>query len=215
MSDKAHAEHSTKDLAPTRPSLVGRLKDWSDEASWHEFHKTYHRLIRRTALQAGLSETDADEVVQETIVSTAKAMPGFRYDPEVCSFKGWLRYLTRCRIADHLRKQERRLPVAEPDPQPTGGTGLLERQPDPESMSSTKEWDQEWERNLFEVALDGVRNRVKPIHFQVFQLCAIKGEKPQQVARDLDINLARVYLIRHRVTSALRKQIASLKKQWE
>lgn len=215
MSDKAHAEQHTRDLAPTRPSLVGRLKDWSDEASWQEFHKTYHRLIRRTALQAGLSEADADEVVQETIVSAAKAMPGFRYDPQLCSFKGWLRYLTRCRIADHLRKLDRRVPVSEPDPQGTEGTGFLERQPGPDSMNSSREWDEEWERNLFDVALDRLRASVNPIHFQVFQLCAINGEKPQQVAHDLDMNLARVYLIRHRVTAVLRKHIANLKKQWK
>jgi len=33
------------ELIPTRQSLLGRLKDWEDQASWREFFDTYWRLI--------------------------------------------------------------------------------------------------------------------------------------------------------------------------
>jgi hypothetical protein len=52
------------DSIPTRQSLLARLKDWEDQESWREFFDTYWRLIHATALKAGLSEPEAQEVVQ-------------------------------------------------------------------------------------------------------------------------------------------------------
>jgi len=56
------------------------------------------------AIKAGLNDAEAQEVVQETIVAVAKQM-GFKYDPKIGSFKGWLLHLTRWRIADKMRKR--------------------------------------------------------------------------------------------------------------
>ena len=84
----------------TRASLLERLKDMDDHASWDEFYRTYRELIYSVARKAGLNETEAEEAVQETLISVAKKMPGFRYDPAVDSFKGWLLTVTRWRILD-------------------------------------------------------------------------------------------------------------------
>jgi DNA-directed RNA polymerase specialized sigma24 family protein len=42
------------------------------------------------ALRAGLNDTEADEVVQETAIAISRHLPEFRYDPKVCRFKTWL-----------------------------------------------------------------------------------------------------------------------------
>ena len=89
-----------QDLIPTRRSLLSRLRSWGDQESWHDFFATYWRLIYEVALKSGLSEVEAEEVVQETVISVAKKMPGFKYDPAIGSFKGWLLQITRRRIAD-------------------------------------------------------------------------------------------------------------------
>ena len=47
------------------------------------------------ALQSGLSEAEAEDAVQETVIAVARHMPEFRYDPEQCSFKSWLSLLLR------------------------------------------------------------------------------------------------------------------------
>lgn len=205
---------ATASLAPTRGSLVGRLRDWEDQRSWQEFHDTYGRLIFRAARRAGLSDADAQEVVQETTLSAAQAMPRFEYNPEVCSFKGWLLHLTRCRITDHLRKQGRRVPTVAAEDGDTDRTGLLERQPDPGAFPAAAEWDAEWEASLLEAAIERVRARAQPLHFQVFQLCALQHLPARVVARDLDVNVAQVYLAKHRVGTLLKKEIAALKKRW-
>ncbi len=75
-------------MVPTRRALLSRLKCWDDQESWRKFFDTYWKLICSVAAKAGLSEAEADEVVQETVLSVAKSMNGFKYDPAVCSFKG-------------------------------------------------------------------------------------------------------------------------------
>src|SRR4029079_15896350 len=134
------------DLLPTRDSLLSRLRDLGDETSWSEFFHTYWRLIYEVASISGVSDADAEEVVQETAISVAKKMPGFRYDPSLGKFKGWLLQITRRRIADQLRKQM----------QANGATGKapLERVNETELATLPADsnfdaiWDEEWEKHL-------------------------------------------------------------------
>ena len=90
----------------TRESLLGRLKDWEDERSWRDFFETYWRLIYSTARKGGLSDAESQEVVQETVITVAKQMKEFKYDPAIGSFKGWLKLITRRRIVDQYRKRK-------------------------------------------------------------------------------------------------------------
>ncbi len=93
----------TEDPIPTRYSLLSRLQNWEDTGSWQEFFDTYWRLIYSVALNSGLTETEAQDVVQETIICVAKNIQKFKRDRKLGSFKAWLRNLTHWRIADQLR----------------------------------------------------------------------------------------------------------------
>src|SRR5258706_16422372 len=91
----------------TRPSLLKRLKSGDDTESWQEFYQVYGKLVRDFALQAGLTDTEADDVVQETAIGMARHLPEYRYDPQVCRFKTWLLNQTSWRIKDQLRKRKK------------------------------------------------------------------------------------------------------------
>ena len=93
------------DALATRPSLLLRLTDCQDQASWQEFYATYRDLIWRFALKAGCNETEAEEVVQETVIAVARKLPEFKYDPAVCAFKTWLLNQTAWRVKDQIRKR--------------------------------------------------------------------------------------------------------------
>ena len=82
----------------TRRSLVDGLKNPDDSERWKQFYQAYGPLIREMSKKAGLSHTEAEDVVQETIISVAKHMPTFNYDPAEGSFKAWLFKLARWRI---------------------------------------------------------------------------------------------------------------------
>src|SRR5258708_31539562 len=116
---------------PTRKSLLGRLKDAGDDASWRVFFNTYWKLIYGTAIKAGLRDAEAQDVVQETVIAVARNIGEFKYDPKVCSFKSWLLQVTRSRISNQFRRQKRHPDGQTQTPDATSGTGLLERIADP------------------------------------------------------------------------------------
>ena len=199
-----------RDLIPTRQSLLSRLKNWDDRESWQEFFDTYWKLIYGVAIRAGLTDAEAQDVVQETVIQVAKKIPEFKYDPAVGSFKQWLLHTTRWRIGDQIR---RRLPTNEPFTQPpadTAETATVERLPTPAPLDMETVWDEEWERNIFEAAIEKVKREVSAKQYQIFDLYVIKKWPVQKVARTLGINIGRVYLAKHRVTGLLKKEIKKL-----
>jgi RNA polymerase sigma-70 factor (ECF subfamily) len=84
-----------EDSIPTRYSLLSRLQDREDQDSWKDFFDTYWRLIYSFAIKSGLTDAEAQDVVQETVISVAKDIQKFKRDRALGSFKGWLRNLTR------------------------------------------------------------------------------------------------------------------------
>src|SRR5262245_34860433 len=132
----------------TRASLLNRLKDLGNDASWHEFHHTYRDLIFSVARRSGLNEQEANEVVQDTLISVAKKMPEFSYNPAKDSFKGWLLTVTRWRIKDQIEKraqsakQEQSYSSCAKDDLTTR-TSTVERLPDPAGSELAAAWDQE------------------------------------------------------------------------
>src|SRR5579864_8755513 len=146
---------------PTRRSLLNRLKDSGDQESWRHFFDLYWKLIYGVATQAGLTHTEAQEVVQETVISVARTMDQIKYDPKRCSFKTWLQHLTRKRIADQFRK--RRVDDARHEQASLQSLGTaVEQIADPASTDLDKVWDAEWEKNLMDAALERVKTQVNP-----------------------------------------------------
>ena len=78
------------DSLKTRSSLLCRLRNLDDQESWRAFFDRYWELLYNVAKKSGLGEPEAQDVVQETVIAVAKAMPDFRYDPVRGSFKQWL-----------------------------------------------------------------------------------------------------------------------------
>ncbi|MBE7500479.1 MAG: sigma-70 family RNA polymerase sigma factor [Verrucomicrobiales bacterium] len=201
------------ELIPTRRSLLTRLKDWEDRDGWKEFFDAYWRLIYGVALKAGLTESEAEEVVQETVVTVAKQMPTFRYDA-AGSFKAWLLQITRWRIVDQFRKRQPWEQSAGPaSDSGSSRTGTAERIP-AEEMDLQPTWDEAWERNLMDVALQRVRNRITPRHYQIFDLYVLKEWPVREVTRTLHVNAAQVYLTKHRVSGLVREELRRLEKQF-
>ena len=200
----------TDDFIPTRRSLLARLKDWGDQESWQVFFDTYWRLIYGIARKAGLSEDEAQDVVQETVLSVAKTMKTFHYDPAVCSFKGWLYLLTRRRIADRLRRREREPSAGEPLPETDAGSDAVESLAELTVLPSESVWDEEWERNLLDAAMARVKQKASPLQFQIFDYYVLKGWRVAEVTRTLEVSRAQVYLAKHRVSALLKKEVKRL-----
>lgn len=199
------------DYQSTRWSLIERLKNADDAASWQDFFDIYWKLIYRAALKWGCTPSEAEEVVQETVISVSKQMPTFHADPSKGSFKAWLRSLTRRRVIDQLRKRSKFvfLPVFS-----EGWENGSECAGDPgEELVAHNDaeeyWDSEWESQILEVALERVKAKVDPKQFQIFHMSAVKSVAAGEVARQLGVNIAQVYLAKHRVMTKLKREIES------
>jgi RNA polymerase sigma-70 factor (ECF subfamily) len=194
------------EFIPTRLSLLSRLQNWDDQASWRDFFDTYWRLIYRAALKSGLSDAEAQEVVQETVITVAKKLQEKRYDPAGGPFKGWLLNTTRWRIADQRRKRQR-------DRQPDFAKfdeAELEEVPDESQDNLETIWEDEWQRNLLDAAVEKVKLQVNPKQFQMFDLYVFEKWPVLKVARTLGVNIGRVYLAKHRISALLKKEIKIL-----
>jgi RNA polymerase sigma-70 factor (ECF subfamily) len=195
---------------PTRRSLLSRLKSWEDQESWREFFNTYWKLIYGVAIRAGLTEAEAEEVVQETVISVAKTMPGFKYDPKVCSFKTWLQHLTRKRIIDELRKRPPPSAVHLHIGKEGARTSTAERVPDPASFDLDALWDAEWQKNILDAAMERVKAKVNPRQYQMFYLNVVKQLPVAQVTRSLRVSAGQVYLAKHRISALIKKEVRVL-----
>src|SRR5436190_23237142 len=140
----------------TRPSLLIRLKTGDDAESWQEFYRVYGKLVRDFGIQAGLTDTEADEVVQETAIAVARHLPEFRYDPKVCRFKTWLLNQSSWRVKDCLKKRAKGGQTFRPSgsgghgrvSDETARTATLERVPDPSAVNLDALFETEWRKNL-------------------------------------------------------------------
>jgi RNA polymerase sigma factor (sigma-70 family) len=198
-------------LLATRRSLVDRLGNWEDQSRWQEFFETYWKLIYSVARKSGLSDAEAQDVVQETVITVAKKIEKLRYDPAIGSFKGWLLNITRWRIADQFRKRtpSQHQTIRSSDDR---RTVTIERVADSNADSLDDLWEREWQENLLAAAMTRVKKRVAPKHFQIFDCSVRKEWSAQKIATALGVNVGQVYLVRHRVAALLKKEIKALEK---
>src|SRR5262245_3102033 len=199
-------------MIPTRATLIQRLKNWQDQSSWQDFFDTYWKLIFSVARKSGLTEPEAQDVVQETMVSVARHMPTFQYDPAIGSFKAWLLNLTRCRIADQLRNRGPLVPLRSAGEDPATPFALREVV-DPASLTLDQIWDGEWERHLLDAAIARVKRRLDPQKFQIFDFYVNKEWPPEKVAQTFQISVDQVYLAKHRITEMIRTEVKRLERE--
>ncbi len=198
------------EFIPTRESLLSRLKDWNDDESWREFYDIYRRLIFGTALKAGLTEQEAEEVVQETLISIAKTIKDFKYDPQKCRFKSWLGHLTHKRIADRFRKRGRESLLREDNLGGTSKTPVMERIPDVGGVDLDAIWEDEWRQKVLEAAIARVKSEVGAEQYQMFDFYVLKKMPVRKVAADLGTSVGRIYLAKHRVAKLIKKEVKAL-----
>lgn len=202
--------HSDYTSIPTRASLLARLKQWEDQEGWREFFETYWHLVFSVARKQGLSDAEAEDVVQELFVELGKKMKSFQYDPAVGSFKGWLCTRTRRRVIDRRRKQARQ-------PDFPGAAEVNWSEDDPAEKNGLDEWertwDAEWRHHLLDAALERSKRMVGVRQFQIFDLHVLQEKSAAEVAAALGIFTAQVHLAKFRVRLVVRRELQRLERE--
>ncbi len=187
----------------TRHSLLNRLAECDDQAGWREFFERYWRLIYGFARKAGLGDADAQDIVQEVMLSVAKSVGDYRKQ-QGGSFKGWLLTIVRRRMADHWRAKlpKQQLTVALPE-------NISSLASDDDALDRI--WQEEWQSRLFEAAAQLVQQRVGARNFLIFDMLVRQEIPLKDVCRSLGVGAPQAYLAKHRVSRLMKQEVAKLR----
>ena len=197
----------------THKTLIERLRHLDDRKSWEQFYGTYSPMIFEFAFKGGLCEWEAEEVVQETIITVYKNMEQSTYYSGRGSFKAWLFSIVRCRMVDQIRKRPpdccaRPENYRRPSNKPTATVdGVI----DPNGLD--KAWEDQWQETAMEKAVAHVKKRVNAKQFQIFDLHVLQAWPLKRVTSALSCSITQVYLAKHRVGKVLKSELERLEKQ--
>src|SRR5262245_29850260 len=188
-------------MPETSLSLLERLCREPDAEFWRRLVDVYtpvlYAWLRRYDV---IAAADADDLVQDILLTVSKEMPTFEPRPERGAFRGWLRAILVNRLRHFWRGRKHR-PIA------VGGSDFLEQveQLSDGRSALSKLWDAEHDRHVMQRLLDLAEPRVAPGTWLAFRRQVIDGMSPETVAAELNMPLHSVYAAKSRLLKALRE----------
>lgn len=200
---------SADDPPPTSASLFGQLFHPSSSAgAWQTFLHRYQPAITAWCRQQGLQEADAQEVTSEVLLSLARSLPSFRYDPQR-RFRAYLRTMVHHAVVNFWRERAGR-----PGVQGSGDSVVAEQLAQvPVGMEELVEQIDERvqaDLRLAERASQRVQQEVLASTWQAFWQTIVEGQPVREVAERLGLSVTGVYVARKRVADRLRQAAAEL-----
>ena len=191
----------------TRQTLLEKLKDRYDEASWQEFQDTYNPYILRILRALKMNNHDCQDLQQNIMLIAWKSLPKFEYNPDRGSFRAWISTVTRRETAHFIKKRQKTfVSLNSEDADKLKET--LDNLSKPEIDESIT---QEWQAFISEKAWDNIKPRFTDKVIEVFQRVT-KGEDVETIAADIDISESSVYVYKKRVLNSLQKEILKLER---
>ena len=196
----------------TRSTLLVRLKDLDNQQAWQEFFDVYWVLLFNFARRAGLNESDAEEVVMETVETVARKIEDFEYNRQRGRFKGWLLTIVRFKLGDRFRKKKRQAQKGEIASLDEVGEGQIL---DADSTELEKIWDAEWQKRMVDMALERVKQLVGHKQYQIFHCYVIQEHAVDEVADFLEVSKSQVYVAKNRVGKIFEAELKLLASEEE
>ncbi|MGL6073449.1 MAG: RNA polymerase sigma factor [Fimbriiglobus sp.] len=186
-------------IPSTHVSLLGRLRDPADAASWELFVRTYGAAVYHFCRRRGLQDSDAVDLVQDVLVQVMVSIRTFDYDPSRGRFRDWLGAVTRSKLARHWRRSAR------PD------HGDSAQDPDEIPMNGVDpEWTSELDAHLLHVAIESIQSAFDPTNWKAFERTWVHSESAVDVAASLGIPVAQVYVAKSRIAKRLAEEMHHL-----
>ena len=185
----------------TRASLILRLQDADDVAAWEEFFEIYSPVIFRVGVRRGFQPADAQDIVQEVLISVARSVAQWLERTDRGSFRAWLLRIARNQAFDLINAKATRSlgtdgQVAEQ---------LLASLHANSDLSSV--FDIEYQREVFQWAATQVRDSVAQHTWQAFWLTRIEGLSVEEAASKLNLRPGNIYFARSRVMARIKQYV--------
>ena len=185
--------------APTRVTLLQRLRLGQDEPAWEEFASLYRPYIVAILVKLRVDHHDAQDLAQEVLLRAWKALPSYEYRAGSCRFRTWLGLICRNALYNDIRHRNAKsrqgldsadLPAA--------------NLPEIEAIA-----EKEWQLHISALAWKNVRGRFAETVQQCFLLSA-QGLSSAEIAARLGLADSSVRVNKQRLASALCKEIVRL-----
>ena len=184
----------------TSLTLIDLLRRYpKDAGAWDRFVRRYRPKIYGWSRDRGLQEADAEDVAQDVIAILTRKMASFRYDPSR-RFHAWLKTITYHALSDLIASRCRAI-----GDRPTPFLETIEARANLE-----RRLDEVFDRELLELAIARVRERVAAPTWDAFRLTTFEGHTGAEASRRLGIPVVSVFVSKHRVQKMLREEIARL-----
>ncbi|CAN5525230.1 sigma-70 family RNA polymerase sigma factor [soil metagenome] len=190
----------------TSRSLLARVHDNNDEAAGDWLVALYTPLVWHWCRKLDLPRQEAADVFQEVFRSVAAHIRNFQRDRPGDTFRGWLRTITRNKVLDHFRAQNR-------EPRATGGSEARVWWSHVPEARENEQPDATEERYdvLFHTALTLIKAEFQERTWLAFWRVVVEGRTPQAVAVELDMSSGAVRVAKCRVLHRLRVELGDLR----
>ncbi len=193
----------------TSTALLQGLREPDNQTVWSQFDARYRPMILKYAHRLGLSEADAQDAAQQTLIAFCEAYQAGKYEREKGRLRIWLFGIARNQILNARRKRHRREKQIVDD---TDQTQFFGRVPDEDQFE--KLWEEEWREALLRQCLEEVRREMDAKSIEAFELFAWKGWPAARVAEQLDMTANAVFIVKHRVMKRIRELLPTMEEVW-
>jgi len=188
----------------TRQSLLFRART-GEENAWKDLTELYRPLIIGWLNRQGVPAGDLEDLSQDVLMSVVKHLPTFEHSGHRGAFRSWLRTIVVSRTTDYWR-------AIGANTQASGGSGAtaaLEQIADPDS-DLNRQWDEEHDRYVLGCLLDLVEQEFEPATLRAFRRLSLEGASGAEVAGELGLSVAAVYMAKSRVLQRIRQDAQDL-----
>lgn len=184
----------------THATLLARLAVESDSSAWGDFLDRYGDLIRRFAAHRGLQPADADDVMQDVLLSFTRAMPGFHYDPVRGKFRSYLKTAVLRAVIRKSRQNPDAVALENIE-------AFVTRAADDAAIDDA--WEHEWRQYHLRQAMRTIDVEFNATDRTAFARYAVEGQPAQETADALGLSVDQVYQAKSRIL----KRISQLVEQ--
>ena len=183
------------------PDMDGTVP--ASQAEWVRFFDEYAGFIFGIARNEGLSDADADEIVQMVMLELLGDNAASRYDKSLGPFPSWLSRLTIWRARNlrlrNIRRENAHKVAGEAVKMEVATTPLQKIDKGLEQAI-----EDQWMAVVIAAALDRLRSEVNPTHFQAYYASAIEKMDAEAISRLCGVKPNNLYQIRRRVGARFR-----------
>ena len=188
----------------TRQSLLFRAQSGEADA-WKDLTDLYRPLIIGWLNRQGVPAVDLEDLSQDVLLNVVKHLPTFEHSGNRGAFRSWLRTIVCSRTSNYWQ-------ATAASTQASGGSGAtaaLQQVADPDS-DLNRLWDQEHDRYVIRCLFDLIEAEFEPATLRAFRRLAIDGASGAEVAHELGMSVAAVYVAKSRVLQRIRQQAEGL-----